>query len=155
MSQRVASMAEPYGYRHDAAVPAFPDDRPLFVFDGVCVLCSGAVRWLLRHDREGLLRFSTTQSPLGRAIYAHYGLDSDGTYLLLDEGRAYTKSEGYLRIAARFGGVWRVLAAMARLIPRALRDAAYDTIARHRYPWFGKTDYCALIPDDLTDRLLS
>jgi predicted DCC family thiol-disulfide oxidoreductase YuxK len=147
-------MAEPYSYRRDAAVPAFPDDRPVFVFDGVCVLCSAAVRWLLRHDRENRLRFATTQSPLGRALYAHYGVDRDATYLLLDEGCSYSKSEGYLRIAAGFGGAWRVLVGIARLIPRALRDAAYDTISRHRYRWFGQTEYCALIPPGLKERLL-
>ena len=31
---------EPYSYRADAAVPAFPDDKPIIVFDGKCVLCS-------------------------------------------------------------------------------------------------------------------
>ncbi|HEX3972723.1 MAG TPA: DCC1-like thiol-disulfide oxidoreductase family protein [Stellaceae bacterium] len=147
-------MAEPYSYRRDPSMPSFPDDRPIFVFDGVCVLCSGAVRWLLRHDHAGLLRFATTQSPLGRAIYAHYRVDRDATYLLLDEGCAYIQSEGYLRAFAKFGGGWRVLAMIARLIPRALRDLVYDTIARHRYRWFGKTEYCALIPPGLKERLL-
>jgi predicted DCC family thiol-disulfide oxidoreductase YuxK len=149
-----APMAEPYSYRRDPAVPAFPDEHPIFVFDGVCVLCSGAVRWLLRHDHARTLRFATTQSPLGQAIYAHYGVDRDATYLLLDEGRAYIQSEGYLRASAKFGGVWCVAAMIARLIPRVLRDAVYDTIARHRYRWFGKTAYCALIPPDLKERLL-
>jgi predicted DCC family thiol-disulfide oxidoreductase YuxK len=146
--------AEPYSYRRDPVVPDFADDRPLFIFDGVCVLCSSGVRWLLRRDPAGRFRFATAQSPLGRAIYAHYGIEMDETYLLLDAGRVYVKSDGYLRIAAILGGSWRVLAALARLIPRPLRDAAYDIVARHRYRWFGKTDYCALIPPEMKDRVL-
>jgi predicted DCC family thiol-disulfide oxidoreductase YuxK len=143
-----------YSYRDDPAVPAFADDRPLFVFDGVCVLCSSGVRWLIRRDPAGRFRFATAQSPLGRAIYAHYGIDMDETYLLLDEGRVYVRSDGYLRVAAILGGAWRWLAVPARLIPRALCDAAYDLVARHRYRWFGKTDYCALIPSELKERVL-
>ena len=150
----MSSTAEPYSYRRDAAVPDFADDRPLFIFDGVCVLCSSGVRWLMRHDPEARFRFATAQSPLGRAIYAHYGVDFDETYLLLDEGRVYVKSDGYLRVAAILGGVWRALGAITRLIPRALRDAAYDLVARHRYRWFGKTEYCGLIPPELKERVL-
>ena len=148
-------MPEPFSYRRDAAVPEFADDRPLFIFDGVCVLCSSGVRWLLRRDPAGRFRFATAQSPLGRAIYAHYGLNFDETYLLLDEGRVYVKSDGYLRIAAILGGFYRPLAALARLVPRALRDAAYDLVARRRYRWFGKTDYCSLIPPELKQRVVS
>jgi predicted DCC family thiol-disulfide oxidoreductase YuxK len=142
-----------YSYRADPAVPDFADDRPLFVFDGVCVLCSNGVRWLARHDRASRFRFATAQSALGAALYAQYGVAMDDTYLLLDQGCAYGKSDGYLRVAAILGGLWR-LCLIAVLVPRALRDAAYDVVARHRYRWFGKTDYCALIPDDLKKRLL-
>ena len=149
----MSKTAEPYSYRRDAAVPDFADDRPLFIFDGVCVLCSSGVRWLIRRDPAGRFRFATAQSPLGRAIYAHYGGDMQETYLLLDQGRVYVKSDGYLRIAPNFGGFYRALAALAPLVPRTLRDGAYDLVARHRYRWFGKTDYCALIPPELKERV--
>lgn len=148
------SAAEPYSYRRDAAVPDFADDRPLFIFDGVCVLCSGGVRWLIRRDPACRFRFATAQSALGRAIYAHYGIAIDETYLLLDEGRVYARSDGYLHIAPSLGGFYRALAALARLMPRALRDAVYEVVARHRYRWFGKTDYCALIPPEVKERVL-
>jgi predicted DCC family thiol-disulfide oxidoreductase YuxK len=150
----MSTPAEPYSYRRDPAVPDFADDRPLFIFDGVCVLCSSGVRWLIRRDPAGRFRFATAQSPLGRAIYAHYGIEMDETYLLLDQGRVYIKSDGYLRIASSLGGFYAALAGLARLIPRALRDAVYDIVARHRYRWFGKTDYCRLIPPEMKERVL-
>ena len=143
-----------HSYRGDPAVPSFPDDKPLFVFDGVCVLCSGGARWLMRHDKRGVFRFAPAQSPLGQALYRHYGIALDETYLLIDGGVAYGKSSGYLRMARLLGGVWRATAFFG-IIPRAARDRAYDFVARHRYRWFGKTGYCELIPESLRARLLS
>jgi predicted DCC family thiol-disulfide oxidoreductase YuxK len=57
---------EAYSYRNDASVPAFADDKPVIVFDGECIFCSGWVRFLLRHDRRAQYRYLTAQSPLAR-----------------------------------------------------------------------------------------
>ena len=38
------------------------------VFDGVCVLCNGWVRFLLRHDRDARYRFATMQGGHGRRL---------------------------------------------------------------------------------------
>jgi predicted DCC family thiol-disulfide oxidoreductase YuxK len=143
----------PYSYRQDPAVPAFPDDRPIFIFDGYCVLCSGGATWLMRHDKKHFFRLAPAQSPLGAALYAHYGIDWDATYLLVSNGRPYTKSGGYLHMCAVVGGWWKALLILT-LIPRPLRDWGYDIVARHRYRWFGKVEYCQLIPDDLKVTLL-
>jgi predicted DCC family thiol-disulfide oxidoreductase YuxK len=142
-----------YGYRHDTVVPGFPDDKPLFVFDGVCVMCSSGAAWLMRHDKRQLIRFTSAQSRLGHALYQHYGVPLDGTYLLLDEGRLFGKSDGYLRMAEILGGWWLVFR-LFRLIPRRIRDYLYDIVARNRYNWFGKTECCRLIPEDCAKRML-
>jgi predicted DCC family thiol-disulfide oxidoreductase YuxK len=142
-----------YSYRRDGGVPPFPDDKPLFVFDGVCVLCSSGAAWLMRHDKHRAFRYTSAQSPLGESLYQHYGAALDGTYLLLDRGRIFDKSDGYLRMAGILGGWW-TLARMFRLIPRPIRDSLYDVVARNRYGWFGKTDCCKLIPEDLRPTLL-
>lgn len=150
---RATYPTSPHSYRNASGVPAFPDDKPLFVFDGVCVLCSRGAAWLMRRDKRQTFRFATAQAPLGAALYRHYGIVMDETYLLIDEGRAYAKSDGYLRIAAILGGWWR-LALILRVIPRGLRDWAYDIVARNRYRWFGKAAYCALVPPELQKRVL-
>jgi predicted DCC family thiol-disulfide oxidoreductase YuxK len=92
VSQRLAGQA-PYSYRSDPSVPPFPDDRALLVFDGVCVLCSASARFILKRDHAWRFRFATAQSPLGQALFRHYGLDAQTfeTNLLLVEGRAYAK----------------------------------------------------------------
>ena len=68
-------MPVPYAYRDDPAVPDFPDDKPVIVFDGHCVLCSRWARFVLKHDRRAVFRLLPAQSPLGHALYIHLGLD--------------------------------------------------------------------------------
>jgi len=95
-------VTEPFSYRDDSAVPTFPDDRPIIIYDGKCRLCSGFVRFVLRHDRSDCFRFIAAQSPLGTALYRHYDLDQVDyeTNILLEQGRPWFKSEGSIRMFA-------------------------------------------------------
>jgi predicted DCC family thiol-disulfide oxidoreductase YuxK len=142
-----------FSYRDDTAVPAFDDDNTLFVFDGICALCSGGVSWLMRLDRHGRINCMSAQSPTGMALYRHYGLVIDESYLLISDGEAYTASAGYLKLASVLGGWWR-LSHAARFIPESLRDWIYRLVARHRYRWFGKVEYCSLLTEEQRQRLL-
>jgi predicted DCC family thiol-disulfide oxidoreductase YuxK len=143
----------PYSYRQDPAVPDFPDDKPLFVFDGHCVLCSTGVRWLMKHGGDRV-RYSSAQSPLGEALFRHYGIDPDKTYLLIADGMASGESTGYLRLCRLLGGRWNLFLAFG-LIPRPIRDWAYRVVARHRYRWFGKVEQqCALLSEEQKARML-
>ena len=80
----------PYSYRDDPAVPSFPDDKPIIVFDGYCALCSGWAAFVLRHDPDSRFRLLSAQSPLGHALYVHYGLDPEDyeTNILIANGHA-------------------------------------------------------------------
>jgi predicted DCC family thiol-disulfide oxidoreductase YuxK len=142
-----------FSYRDDRTVPHFDDSRALFVFDGVCVLCSGGASWIMQRDRKALLNFTSAQDTLGRALYTHYGVDMDETYLLIANGRAYTASRGYIELCRILGGWWNILR-VAVVIPERLRDWVYLLIARNRYRWFGKTDYCMLLTPEQRRRLL-
>jgi predicted DCC family thiol-disulfide oxidoreductase YuxK len=146
-------MRPAYSYRADPQVPPFDDSRPLFVFDGVCVLCSGGASWIMRHDRAARIAFTPAQGAIGQALYRHYRLAIDDTYLFLVDGRAYGLTEGYFQVAHVLGGAWR-LAALLRLIPRVLRDAVYRLVARNRYRWFGTVGHCALLTPEQRARLL-
>lgn len=146
-------MREPYSYRGDPAVPPFDDRRPLFVFDNICVLCSGGASFLMRHDREGRIAFTPAQGPIGQALYRHYGLEMDETYLFLASGTARSRSDGYFELAEELGGWWRLML-IFRLVPRFVRDAVYRVVARNRYRWFGRTQACALLTADQRARLL-
>lgn len=144
---------QPYSYRANPAVPPFDDRRPLFVFDEVCVLCSGGASFIMRHDPDGKIALTSAQGALGQALYQHYGLQMHATFLFLANGIASTKSEGYFAIARVLGGWWR-LGEAARIVPRGLRDWLYDLVARNRYRWFGKTEACALLTDEQRARML-
>jgi predicted DCC family thiol-disulfide oxidoreductase YuxK len=147
---------QPYSYRHDSAVPDFPDERPIIIFDGYCAMCSGFARFVLRHDRGGIFRLAPAQSGLGRALYMHYGLDSVDyeTNILIEDGVAWFKAEGSIRIAERLDFPWRLVAAL-RILPQAWREALYDVVARNRLRIFGKRDVCYVSDPRHADRFLA
>ena len=146
----------PYGYRGDPAVPKFADDRPVIIFDGHCVLCSRSAQFVLRHDGRGVYRLLAAQTPLGRALYVHYGLDPHDyeSMILIADGVAWLKSEAVIRIAEGLGLPWS-LAAVARVLPRAWRDPLYGVLARNRFRVFGRRDTCYLPDPRHADRFLA
>jgi predicted DCC family thiol-disulfide oxidoreductase YuxK len=145
----------PFSYRSDPAVPAFPDDRPIIIFDGKCVFCSGFANFILRTDRHRRFRLMAAQTPLGIALYRHYGLDpvNYATNILLAGGRPWFKSAASLRIFQQLGLPWALLSA-GWLLPRMARDGLYDIVARNRFRWFGIHDSCYLPDPSQADRFL-
>ena len=152
---RRLSAAQPYSYRVDPAVPPFPDDKALIVFDGVCVLCSSFARFVVRRDASFAIRLATAQSELGQALYRHYGLDPTDfeSNLVLADGRAYAKLDTVAVVGQRLGGPWHTLA-LLRLLPRVLGDWVYDRVAGNRYALFGCTEHCMLPPSEWRDRFI-
>jgi predicted DCC family thiol-disulfide oxidoreductase YuxK len=140
-------MRTPYSYRDDPAVPKFADDRPVIVFDGYCVMCSGSAQFVMRHDERGTFRMLAAQTPLGHALYEHYGLDPRDyeTMILIADGVATFKSEAVIRIAEGLGLPWS-LVAVGRVLPRAWRNRLYGVLARNRFRVFGRRETCYL-PD--------
>ncbi len=117
----------------------------IVVFDAQCLLCSGWVQFLLRHDRRRLLRFASMQDESGRALLERAGVDSSNpeTFILVDGDRVHNQSDGILRILHALGWPWR-LAGMLRIVPAPLRDVLYRWLARNRYRWFGRRATCYL-----------
>jgi predicted DCC family thiol-disulfide oxidoreductase YuxK len=129
-------------------------DRITIAFDGECLMCSRSIRWLAEHDRADQLRFVRLQSPRGRELEARAGTGALATALVEADGRIHSRSDAVLRLLRALGGPFRLLAGLGHLIPRRLRDAAYDFIATRRHRWFGKGDACALPSAALRRRLL-
>jgi len=127
----------------------------LVVFDGVCNLCTASVTFILRHEAEARLRFVSLQSPAGSRLMRELGLDPEDarTFVLLAGGKAFLRSEAALRVCGYFRWPWRALAAL-RVVPRPIRDRAYDLVARHRYRWFGRTEACLLPTPELRARFI-
>jgi len=109
------------------------DQYAIVLFDGQCAFCDRAVKWIIAHDRHARLRFAARQSATGQRLLAAHGLPPEGvgSMILIDSGRVSTHSTGVLRIAGKLGFPWK-LASMFLLIPRFIRDAGYNFIARRR-----------------------
>ena len=145
-----------YSYRSDVRVPRFADAKPIIVFDGHCVLCSGWANFVLKHDKRRAYRLLAAQTPVGQALYAHYGLGGDDyqSNLLIQSGQVFIKSEGSIRMAEGLGWPWRI-AAVFRLLPLAWRDWLYDGVARNRIRWFGRGEVCYLPAPEDVDRFVA
>ncbi|WP_439816406.1 thiol-disulfide oxidoreductase DCC family protein [Zavarzinia sp. CC-PAN008] len=125
----------------------------IILFDGVCVFCSRWVRFVAERDRAERFRFLPIQSAAGRTLARRLGIDADApqTNAVVLDGRALFKSDAALAVLGHLPR-WSWLRGL-RLVPRPLRDAVYDVVARNRYRVFGRTESCWLPPPDLARRL--
>ncbi|HWV58104.1 MAG TPA: DCC1-like thiol-disulfide oxidoreductase family protein [Longimicrobiales bacterium] len=136
--------------------PGEPSSGPIVFYDGECGLCQRSVQWLLRHDPEGVLRYAPLEGETAqRSALPPLGEDRGAWSLVYQEdGKHFLGSEGVLRAVKRLGGIWGPAAALALLVPRAIRDGVYRTVARNRYRLFGRLDACQLPTPQTRDRFL-
>jgi predicted DCC family thiol-disulfide oxidoreductase YuxK len=125
-------------------------------YDGSCGLCHRGVRFVVRRDPEGrAFRFA----PLGGPTFAREvdpaiasGLP-DSFVIVTRDGRVLPRSDGALHVLAALGGIWRVLAAVGKIVPRGVRDFLYDRIAAVRKRLFRPpADACPVAPAELRRR---
>lgn len=110
----------------------------------------------LTRDHDANLRFASLQSELARELLPQAGVDPDdmSSMVLLDDGKAYLRSEGALRAGGYLSGFWGPLSKMLRIFPIGLRDFVYRIIARNRYRWFGKRESCMLPRPEWKERFV-
>jgi predicted DCC family thiol-disulfide oxidoreductase YuxK len=136
------------------------EGRALLLYDGVCALCNGVVKFLLKHDSRDRFRYTPLQSGLGREVLARFDIHTfpDGVMLVTDaltpKEHLYRRSDAVAVALQLLGGVWRVLGRLLGLVPRPLRDWGYGIVARFRYRLFGRYDTCPLPPPEQRSRLL-
>jgi predicted DCC family thiol-disulfide oxidoreductase YuxK len=130
-------------------------EHPVVLFDGVCKFCNAGVNFLIDRDPDARFRFAALQSAAGQDLLRRFHLPTSDfdTFVLVEGNRCSTRSTAALRIAMLLGGWWRLLYPLV-LVPRFLRDACYDLIARNRYRWFGQLDACRMPTPDLKRRFL-
>jgi predicted DCC family thiol-disulfide oxidoreductase YuxK len=138
--------------------------RALLLYDGVCALCNGVVRFLMKHDKLDKFRYAPLESSLGREVLARLEIHTlpDGVMLLTDAltpaEHLYQRSDAVaaalLRLSSPGSGIWRLAGRVLRLVPRPLRDWCYGIVARFRYRLFGRYDTCPIPPPEQRSRLL-
>lgn len=129
--------------------------KKIILFDGVCNLCNGAITFIIQRDKKDIFRYAPLQSEIGKELAAkhHIDLDKVDSIILVTEDKAYAKSTAALRIAKQLSAGWPLLAVFL-ILPRFLRDAVYDFIARNRYKWFGKKEACMIPTPELKSKFL-
>jgi predicted DCC family thiol-disulfide oxidoreductase YuxK len=135
-----------------------PDPELLF-YDGGCGFCHRAVRFVLAHDPAGAaFRFA----PIGGETFeAHVPPERseelpDSILVERSDGTLLARSDALVHILRRLGGGWELLGRALARVPRPMRDALYDFVARHRLRWFRPPeDACPVLPPDLRARFES
>lgn len=118
------------------------------LFDGGCTLCNASVRFIIRHDSRARFSFASLESAYAGQFHEAKLAKS----LLLHEGnRVYVKSTAVLRIARRLDGLWPIAYGLI-VVPKPIRDFAYDFVAKHRYKIFGRSQECMLPSPDIASR---
>ena len=131
----------------------WPDDD-VILYDGVCVFCSRWVRFVATRDLDRRFRFTAIQSGYGTSLAQAFGIDPDDpdTNALVHGGEVFFKSDAALTVLWQLPG-WGWVRGL-RAIPKPLRDAVYNLVARNRYRIFGKFDECFVPDAELRERVM-
>ena len=135
--------------------------HPILLYDGVCGLCNRFVQFILRRDRNAVFRFAPLQRAPAAAILARHGVNPcalDTVYVvvnheLLDES-LLSRSDAAVYVLKQLPGPWRRAAFLLQLVPKFLREAAYEVVASYRYRVFGRSEVCMLPSDQDRTRFL-
>jgi predicted DCC family thiol-disulfide oxidoreductase YuxK len=136
--------------------------RPILLYDGVCVLCNGFVRFTLDHDKQAIVLFTPLQGSLGGELLSPAQPDSpanlDGVVLITNTlspaQQIFRRSDAVAQLLQLLGGPWRIIGKLLALIPRSLREVGYGIVARLRYRLFGRYDTCPIPTPEQRARIL-
>ncbi|MCR8644552.1 thiol-disulfide oxidoreductase DCC family protein [Paenibacillus sp. N1-5-1-14] len=138
----------------DPQSPSHPN--AIVLFDGVCNMCNSIVKFTIRRDPTGKLRFASLQSDAGQRLLESYNLSTHdfNSFVLIEGNRAYTKSSAALRLTRKLHLLWPCLY-IGIVIPKPIRDLIYHFVAHNRYRWFGQAESCMMPTPELKQRFLN
>ncbi|HEY2725720.1 MAG TPA: DCC1-like thiol-disulfide oxidoreductase family protein [Parafilimonas sp.] len=131
------------------------EDHPIILFDGICNLCNTSVQYVIKHDPEHTFRFASLQSSFAQKLFSknNLPLNNFNSFVLFINKKIYTRSTAALMVAKKLKGFIRFLYAFM-IIPKFIRDAVYNIIAKNRYKWFGKKNECWIPTPELKNLFL-
>ncbi|MHA6253459.1 thiol-disulfide oxidoreductase DCC family protein [Oceanobacillus sp. CAU 1775] len=126
----------------------------IVLFDGECNFCDSSVQFIIRRDPKETFKFASLQSDLGIELREKFQTPDDmDSLVLIENNNIYYKSTAALRIAKHLKGLWK-LSYIFTLVPRSIRDVAYNIIAKNRIKWFGTKNSCTLPTPETRSRFL-
>ncbi|MFV0305185.1 MAG: thiol-disulfide oxidoreductase DCC family protein [Moheibacter sp.] len=131
------------------------NNQKIILFDGVCNLCNATVQRIIENDNRNMFKFSSLQSEFGQQFLKTNKLPQSefDSIILLDNTKYYTKSDAALHIGKELKGIYKI-SKLVLILPKFIRDFAYDIIAKNRYKWFGKKESCWLPTPELQEKFL-
>ena len=119
--------------------------KPVLYYDAHCKLCNTWLNILRRIDKNNGINFSALQSKAGKILFEKYKFDYQNTDTVIFEkdSKIFVRSEAVIECISCINGFWNIVKVL-RIIPLKIRDSVYDTIARNRYKWFGRTNSCEI-----------
>ena len=128
---------------------------PILLFDGHCNLCNAWVKFIVKRDSAGTIRFASLQSGAGRRILEEHKIDENyiESLVFFEEERFSVSSNAALRTLSYLDS-WQKHLIFLAVVPRSLRDQVYRFIARNRYKWFGRREQCMVPTAELSMRFL-
>jgi predicted DCC family thiol-disulfide oxidoreductase YuxK len=130
-------------------------EQPVILFDGVCNFCNSAVNFIIKQDRKKIFKFAALQSVAGQNLLQQYNLPTQNfdSFILIDNSKIYKSSCAGLRLYNKLPWYWK-WSQVFWIVPKLLRDAAYNVIAKNRYKWFGKKETCMIPSSEVKERFL-
>ena len=124
-------------------------------YDGVCAMCNGIVKGVLRNDKQRIFYFAPLQgetAELARTLHPDFPTEIE-TVVYLRRGEVFLRSRAAALAAQELPYPAKALS-WVRFLPVWLTDFFYGIVARVRYRVFGKYEHCPLPPPEDRGRFL-
>lgn len=127
----------------------------ILLFDGVCNLCNNAVQFVIKRDRNAVIKFASLQSSIGQKLLLQHQLSNTqfDSFVYIKNNKIFLKSTAALHLMKDIGGIWKFLYAFI-IVPEFIRNTIYNIVSKNRYKWFGKKDSCMMPNEKLRERFL-
>lgn len=136
--------------------PSPPQTQVITFYDGTCAFCHGIVHFFIVRDKNDLLRFAPLQGETMKEKNIDIPDHLDSIILYTQNEETLYKSDAVIALMERLGGLWFIMSKMIKFIPKVIRDAFYDLIAKIRYKFAGKIENktCPLLPKNYQSKIL-
>ena len=108
-------------------------DRKIIFYDGECGFCNLSVQFVLNHERNNDIYFSSLQSDYASVFFKSLELPNPdlSTFYFFNNGVLFEKSTAALKVLPNLKWYLQI-AVIGWIVPRFLRDKLYDFFAKRR-----------------------